>query len=115
MTNSPAEATSWLNDAGWNSSAPDLDAVLADLSGWPSAIGLLADAVEDACGGAYVHVEGDAVVGVAGHLGDVGRSWRSATACASGWGRSGRGGWCRRPARRGRSRHGRAASLAARG
>ena len=31
-----------------------------------------AGAVEDADGGANVHVEGDAVVGVAGHAGDVG-------------------------------------------
>src|SRR5258708_33659651 len=35
-------------------------------------LGGLAGAVEDAGGGADVHVEGDAVVGVAGHAGHVG-------------------------------------------
>src|SRR6202050_5234252 len=35
-------------------------------------LGGLAGAVEDAGGGAEVQVEGDAVVGVAGHAGDVG-------------------------------------------
>lgn len=35
-------------------------------------LGGLAGAVEEAGGGADVHVEGDAVVGVAGHAGDVG-------------------------------------------
>jgi hypothetical protein len=34
--------------------------------------GCLAGAVEEAAGGADVHVEGDAVAGVAGHAGDVG-------------------------------------------